>query len=144
MENNFQNLPIDILIIICQKLNPIEAKTLSMVNNKFLNLYKYIKMFNEYLPIKNNLENIKKQITQGYRYLIVNNEVLKIINILEFYPPGFNLILDNGYILQIKYNYCNIFNYKKFNKKININQIYLITNSKFKYKMKPIKFHSYY
>lgn len=144
MENNFQNLPIDVLIIIYQKLNPIEAKSLSMVNKIFLKLYKYIKTFNNYLPIKNNFINLKKQITIGNRFLIINNEVLKIINILEFCPPGFNLIFNNGYILQIQENYCNIFNYKKFNKKININQIYLIIKSKFQYKLKPIKFRSYF
>lgn len=144
MENNLENLPNDILIIIFQKLNPTEAKYLSLTNKNLLLTYKYIKSFNDYLPLQNNLLNFKKKITLGYRYIVINNEILKIINILEFCPPGFNLMLENGYILQIQKNNCNIFNYKKYNKKVEIKEIYLITESKFKYKIKPIIFRSYF
>ena len=131
----------DILNIIFLKLTPIDAQTLSQTCKSLKIIYDNLYKFNQYIPLINNnkVSNIlKNEIQKGYRYIEINNKVFKIINILEYFTTGFNIILINGFIIGITENYIKITGYKNIEKIINIENIKLIKKSKFNYKLKPI------
>lgn len=139
--DNFNNLPNDMLNIIYSKLTPSEAGNLSKVSKKLYLIYQNLKKFNKYINL--DLELFKKEITLGNRYLEINNNIYKIINLISYFPPSYNIILHNGYILNIYDKRINLFNYKKFNKKIHKENIKLIINSKFKNKINSITVSKY-
>jgi len=136
----------DILNIIFLKLTPIEAQTLSQTCKSLKIIYNYLYKFNQYIPLQNNTKAtniLKNEIQKGYRYIEINNKVFKIINILEYFTTGFNIILINGFIIGITQNYIKITEYKNIEKIINIENIKLIKKSKFNYKLKPISISKY-
>jgi|TARA_B110000261_G_C13080229_1_gene355654 hypothetical protein len=136
-------LPHDILYIIFSKLDPIEANNLSNTCKILKDTYNYLEKYNKYINIYNH-NILKNKIKNGYRYLQINNKNYKIINIIQYYEPYFNIIFTNGNILHISEDKINLFNYKKFNKKIKRKNIKLITESKFNYKIKSINLNKYY
>tara|TARA_Y200000002_G_C22592163_1_gene625718 strand:- start:76 stop:516 length:441 start_codon:yes stop_codon:yes gene_type:complete len=139
--NNLNKLPEDILNIIFFKLTPIEAYNLSKVSKIFYKIFHNLKQHNKYIRL--DLNNFKKEITLGNRYLEINNHIYKIINIISYFPPSYNIIFYNGYILNVNENRINLFNYKKFNILICKEDVKLITNSKFKNKINSIKISKY-
>jgi hypothetical protein len=137
----------DILNIIFLKLTPIEAQTLSQTCKSLKIIYNNLYKFNQYIPLNNNTEvsNIlKNEIQKGYRYIEINNKVFKIINILEYLSFGFNIVLTNGFIINVNNYYIRIYGYKNIEKTIDIENIKLIKKSKFNYKLKPIRISKYY
>ena len=141
-QHNILILNEDILNIIFINLTPLEAQNLSQTCKSLKIIYNNLYKFNQYIPLINKTqkeyENIlKKEIQKGFRYMEINNKVFKIINILEYFNSGFNIILTNGFIININ-NYIKIYGYKNIEKTINIDNIKLIKKSKFNYKLKPI------
>ena len=131
----------DILNIIFINLTHIEAQNLSQTCQSLKMIYNNLYKFNQYIPLINNIEvsNIlKNEIQKGFRYMEINNKVFKIINILEYFNSGFNIILTNGFIININNYYIKIYGYKNIEKPIDIDNIKLIKKSKFNYKLKPI------
>ena len=141
-QHNILILNEDILNIIFINLTLIEARNLSQTCKSLKMIYNNLYKFNQYIPLINKTqkeyENIlKNEIQKGFRYMEINNKVFKIINILEYFNSGFNIILTNGFIININ-NYIKIYGYKNIEKTINIDNIKLIKKSKFNYKLKPI------
>jgi hypothetical protein len=139
----------DILNIIFINLTPIEAQNLSQTCKSLKMIYNNLYKFNQYIPLINKTqkeyENIlKNEIQKGFRYMEINNKVFKIINILEYSNPGFNIVLINGFIININNYYIKIHGYKNIEKTIDIENIKLIKKSKFNYKLKPICISKYY
>ena len=136
-------LPHDILYIIFSKLDPIESKNLANTCRILKESYKYLEKYNKYINIYNH-DLLKEQIQNGYRFIKINNQIYKSINIIQYCQPYFNIIFTNGNILHISDDKINLFNYKKFNKKIKKKNIKLITESKFNHKIKSINVNKYY
>jgi len=141
-QHNILILNEDILNIIFINLTLIEAQNLSQTCKSLKMIYNNLYKYNQYIPLINktqkNYKNIlKNEIQKGFRYMEINNKVFKIINILEYFNSEFNIILTNGFIININ-NYIKIYGYKNIEKTINIDNIKLIKKSKFNYKLKPI------
>ena len=110
---------------------------------KIFSVYNNLYKFNQYIPLINktqkNYKNIlKNEIQKGFRYMEINNKVFKIINILEYSNSGLNIILINGFIINVNNYYIKIHGYKNIEKTIDIDKIKLIKKSTFNYKLKPI------
>ena len=147
-QHNILILNQDILNIIFINLTPIEGQNLSQTCQSLKIIYNNLYKFNQYIPLINKTQKeyentLKNEIQKGFRYMEINNKVLKIINILEYFNSGFNIILTNGFIININ-NYIKIYGYKNIEKTINIDNIKLIKKSKFNYKLKPICISKYY
>ena len=146
-QHNILILNGDILNIIFINLTPIEAKNLSQTCKSLKMIYNNLYKYNQYIPLINKTQKeykntLKNEIQKGFRYMEINNKVFKIINILEYFNSGFNIILTNGFIININ-NYIKIYGYKNIEKTINIDNIKLIKKSKFNYKLKNIGISKY-
>ena len=139
--NNITLLPTDLLIIIFSKLNPIEAYNLGITCKNINYIYLHLDKFTKYKNV--NINILKNEIKLGNRYILINKEIFKIINVISYLKPTYNIIMQNGFILNIGENRINLFNYKKFNKLIFKDEIKLIMDSKFIHKIKPIKCSDY-
>tara|TARA_B110001469_G_scaffold126654_1_gene144909 strand:- start:1818 stop:2273 length:456 start_codon:yes stop_codon:yes gene_type:complete len=133
----------DILNIIFINLTPLEAQNLSQTCKSLKMIYNNLYKYNQYIPLINKTQKeyentLKNKIQKGFRYMEINNKVFKIINILEYFNSGFNIILTNGFIININNYYIKIYGYKNIEKIIDIDNIKLIQKSKFNYKLKPI------
>ena len=147
-QHNILILNEDILNIIFINLTPLEAQNLSQTCKSLKMIYNNLYKYNQYIPLINKTQKeyentLKNKIQKGFRYMEINNKVFKIINILEYFNSGFNIILTNGFIININ-NYIKIYGYKNIEKTINIDNIKLIKKSKFNYKLKPICISKYY
>ena len=139
--NNLSLLPIDILIIIFSKLTPIEAYNFGWTCKQIKLIYNHLDRHTKYKSI--NFELLKNEIKLGNRYLKINQEIHKIINLISYFKTTYNIILKEGLILNVGENRINLFNYKKFNKMILEKDIKLITESKFIQKINPINSSDY-
>ena len=108
--NNITLLPTDLLIIIFSKLTPIEAYNLGITCKNINSIYLHLDKFTKYKNI--NINILKSEIKLGNRYILIDKEIFKIINMISYLKPNYNIILQNGFILNIGENRINLFNYK--------------------------------
>ena len=125
----------EILFKIFLNLNIIETKNLSLVSKKFNSIFNYLHKKNKYINVNfSNKNKILDFVQLGYRYMIFNNNISKIINIKtgnNFYK----IYTYDGYIIYIRPVNISCHNLKK---RLYTNNIKLIINSKFNIKSKQI------
>ena len=102
-------LPYDIIIKIFLNLNIIEAKNLSCCNNYFKYIYEDLKKKNQYLPL-DEINLFKNCINKGFRFIKINNNYYKIINVIEYFNDSHTIMFKNGFMLNIYENHSLLFN----------------------------------
>jgi len=125
----------EILFKIFLNLNIIETKNLSLVSKKFNSIFNYLHKKNKYINVNfSNKNKILDFVQLGYRYIIFNNNISKIINIKTGYN-FYKIYTYDGYIIYIRPVNISCHNLKKT---LYTNNIKLIINSKFNIKSKQI------
>ena len=131
------NIPEEIIYLFFHNLNPIEAQTFSLVNKKINSIYHNIKKKNKYISIEHKL--FIPSIELGNRFIEINNQCYKIINIISYGLPNFLIILSGGEMVTIGMNKLL---YIEKNKE-EVKNIKLINQSNFIFNLKSIKLRLY-
>jgi hypothetical protein len=125
----------EILFKIFLNLNIIETKNLSLVSKKFNSIFNYLHKKNNCINVNfSNKNKILDFIQLGYRYMIFNNNISKIINI-KTSDNCYKIYTYDGYIIYIHPVDIRCHNLKN---KLYTNNIKLIINSKFNINSKQI------
>ena len=134
-------LPTELIQMLFTYINYEDVISIALVNKKCYDVYQRLKEKESRVDFT-KLDNIKKYVTQGYRYINFLNTNRKILNITQYTPYIITVILQNGDYISIyldkkkknsyikpKYNY-NIYYTLDF--------IYLVIQSPFNIKCKQL------
>ena len=139
----FLQLPKEIIQKIYTYLDYKEAKKLSSVNTKLKNIFNEVNKFTLYEEVKSfaDLKNLKSNIENNNRYIEINNNVFKIINISNYISECYCIICKEGIIIYINPSQNKIILRGNSSQLSNckFNSFRIITYSKFIYKCKELK-----
>ena len=139
----FLQLPEEIIQKIYTYLNYKEAKKLSNVNNKLKSIFDDIDKFTLYEEIKSftDIKNLKSSIENNNRFIEINNNVFKIINISNYITECYSIICREGIIIYINPTQNKIILRGNDSRLLNdkYNSFKIISYSKFIYKCKELK-----
>nr|QDY51949.1 hypothetical protein 2_21 [Mimiviridae sp. ChoanoV1] len=139
---NLSLLPYDIIIKIFGNLDITEAKNLGNSCKHLNYIFQELSKKNKYQPL-NDSKLIKNYVNKGIRFLKINNDYYKIINIIQYINDSITIIFKNGDMLNINKDNSLLFNLNKKRIYIQKNNIKIILKSKFKYKINSISWKKY-
>jgi hypothetical protein len=139
----FLQLPEEIIQKIYTYLNYKEAKKLSYVNTKLKSIFNDIDKFTLYDVIKSfsDIKNLKASIENNNRFIEINNNVFKIINISNYITECYSIICREGIIIYINPTQNKIILRGNDSQLLDdkYNSFKIISYSKFIYKCKELK-----
>ena len=138
---NLSLLPYDIIIKIFGNLDITEAKNLGDSSKYLKYIFQELTKKNKYKPL--NESKIKNYVNKGLRFLKINDDYYKIINIIQYINDSITIIFKNGDMLNINEDNSLLFNLNKKRIYIQKKNIKIILKSKFKYKINSISWKKY-
>lgn len=138
---NLSLLPYDIIIKIFGNLDITEAKNLGDSCKHLKYIFQELSKKNKYQLL--NESKLKNYVNKGIRFLKINDDYYKIINIIQFINYSQTIILKNGDMLNINEDNSLLFNLNKKRIYIEKNNIKIILKSKFKYQINSISWKKY-
>ena len=138
---NLPLLPYDIIIKIFGNLDITEAKNLGNSNKYIKHIFQELSKKNKYQSL--NESKLKNYVNKGLRFLKINDDYYKIINIIQYNNDSLTIILKNGDMLNINKDKSLLFNLNKKRIYIQKKNIKIILKSKFKYKINSISWKKY-
>lgn len=138
---NLPLLPYDIIIKIFGNLDITEAKNLGDSSKYLKYIFQELTKKNKYKPL--NESKIKNYVNKGLRFLKINDDYYKIINIIQYINDSITIIFKNGDMLNINEDNSLLFNLNKKRIYIQKKNIKIILKSKFKYKINSISWKKY-
>ena len=139
---NLPLLPYDIIIKIFGNLDITEAKNLGDSSKYLKYIFQELTKKNKYKPL--NESKIKNYVNKGLRRFIkINDDYYKIINIIQYINDSITIIFKNGDMLNINEDNSLLFNLNKKRIYIQKKNIKIILKSKFKYKINSISWKKY-